>query len=54
MAMVPDGSPAPVVRPVAPHHLDTVVDDGVRIGLQAREGVEHPVDLEVVDRIARE
>ena len=33
------------------HHLDPVVDDGVGIGLHVAEGVEHPVDLEVVDRV---
>ncbi len=36
----------------AAHDFDAVLDDGVRIGLHVLEGVEHPVDLEIVDRVA--
>ncbi len=36
----------------AAYHLDSVVNDGVGIGLHVAEGIEHPVDLEVGDAIA--
>lgn len=35
----------------AAYYFDTVVDDGVRVGLHAPERIEHAVHLEVIDRI---
>ena len=35
----------------AAYYFDTVVDDGVRVGLHAPERIEHAIHLEVIDRI---
>ncbi|MNC55017.1 hypothetical protein D3C75_1045270 [compost metagenome] len=34
------------------YHFDAVVDDGVGIGLHVAEGIQHAIDLEIIDRVA--
>ncbi|MNC62605.1 hypothetical protein D3C75_1126450 [compost metagenome] len=33
------------------HDLNSIVDDGIRVGLKPGERVEHSIDLEIIDRV---